>query len=480
MTKAHKSGQKTVAVVGGGPGGYVAAIRAAQLGAEVTLIEKGRLGGTCLNVGCIPTKCLLHSAELLEELRERGGAMGIKAKEIELDFRQAMAHKDSITRQLSSGIAGLLSMNKVTTIPGTAAFTAPGKLEVTRPDGGRAAVAADGVILAVGSVNAQAPIPGLKENVSCIDSTEALRLERPPKSMVIIGGGVIGLELACAYAAFGTEITVLEALEGMLPMLDSDLTKIGAAHMERMGVEFHLECPVERVEPCAGGARVVCRQKNGKTAAFEAEKVLAAIGRGPNTERLNLEAGGVRHEQGRIIVNERMETSVPGVYAVGDCVLGHAQLAHAASAMGETAAENICGLNAVYEGKTCPNCVYIMPEAASVGLTEKQARAAGMEYKVGRFPLSANGKALILNGGEGMVKVLLGKKYGELLGMQIIGPRASDLIAEGALAIGMEATSDEILAAIHSHPTVTEAVREAVLQAEGRAIHTKNCAGIKL
>ena len=301
-----------------------------------------------------------------------------------------------------------------------------------------------------------------------------MSLEALPKSMVIIGGGVIGLELACAYAAFGTKITVVEAMDHMLPMLDGDLTKIGVEHMKKMGMDFHRECPVQAVEESPVGAKVICKNKAGETVSFEAEKVLVAIGRKANTASLNLDAAGLKNDRGRILVNDKMETSISGVYAIGDCVMGYAQLAHTASAMGEVAAENICGHEAHYDESTNPTCVYIEPEAASVGLTEEQCKAKGIEYKVGKFPMSANGKALILNGGEGLVKIIAGKKYGEILGMHIIGPRATDLISEGALAIGCECTLDEIINAIHSHPTVTETIREAALHAEKRAIHTKN------
>ncbi len=468
---APSAGPRSVIVVGGGPGGYVAAIRAAQLGAKVTLVEKEHLGGTCLNVGCIPTKCLLHSAELISQIKEQGTDIGVKVTGVEVDFPQVIAHKNAVSKQLTGGVAGLLKANKVTKVDGTAAFTAPKTLEVTKADGTAETMTADAIILATGSVNATPPIPGLKENPNCIDSTGALSLEALPKTMVVIGGGVIGLELACAYAAFGTKITVVEALDHLLPMLDGDLTKIGVAHMKKMGMDFHLECPVQSVETSPAGAKVVCKNKAGETVSFEAEKVLVAIGRRANTASLNLEVGGLNNDHGRIIVNDKMETSVPGVYAIGDCVFGHAQLAHTASAMGEVAAENICGIPAVYDESTNPTCVYIEPEAASVGLTEEQAKAQGLDYVVGKFPMSANGKALILNGGEGLVKIIAGKEYGEVLGMHIIGPRATDLIAEGALAIGGEMTLDEIAATIHSHPTVTETMRECALDALGRAVH---------
>ena len=465
--------EKNVIVIGGGPGGYVAAIRAAQLGASVTVVEKEHLGGTCLNVGCIPTKCLLRSAELLEDMRTRGAELGVKADNLTVDFPQVIAHKAQVSKQLTMGIAGLLKMNKIAKVDGEAVFTGEKAIRVKKADGTEEDMAADAIIVAAGSVNSQPPIPGLKENPNCIDSTGALSLETLPESMVVIGGGVIGLELACAYAAFGTKVTVVEAMDHMLPMLDGDLTKVGVKHMKKMGIEFHLESPVQAVEESPVGAKVVCKDKTGETVSFEAEKVLVAIGRKANTASLNLEAGKLDNDRGRIIVNDKMETSVPGVYAIGDCVMGYAQLAHTASAMGEVAAENICGLEAHYDEKTNPTCVYMEPEAASVGLTEEQAKAQGLAYKVGKFPLMANGKSLILNGGEGLVKIL-SSEGGAVLGMHIIGPRATDLISEGALAIRMGASVEDLISTIHSHPTVSEAVREAALNVEKRAIHTRN------
>lgn len=463
-----------VVVIGGGPGGYVAAIRAAQLGASVTLIEKGQLGGTCLNIGCIPTKCLLHTADLLEEIRERGEKIGLVVKEAEINFSQLMSHKNDLCKKLTGGVGSLLKVNKVKVISGEAAFTGIRRLKVMKSDGAEEILNPDKIILATGSVNATPPIAGIKDNPYCIDSTGALSLEEPPKSMVVIGGGVIGLEMACAYAAFGTKITVIEALDRVLPMMDDDISSIGINHLKNRGVELHLKSTVESVETAGGFAKVICKDNESKKLVFETEKVLVAVGRRANTESLNLDICGVKHEKGRIIVNERMETSIPHVYAIGDCVKGYALLAHAASAMGEVAAENCFGENSVYDEATCPSCVYINPEAASVGLTEEKCKELGIKYKVGKFPMAANGKSLIMNDGEGMVKIIAGEKYGEILGMQMIGPRASDLIAEGALAIKVEATLDELIATIHSHPTITESVREAALSAEKKAIHIKN------
>ena len=471
---ASEAHSKTVLVIGGGPGGYVAAIRAAQLGASVTVVEQERLGGTCLNVGCIPTKCLLHSAGLLSEIRERSAAMGIQVSGVTLDFPRVIAHKDEVSGRLTSGIAALLRINRISLVEGEASFLSPRSVQVRKKDGSLQTLAADAVIVATGSVNATPPIPGLTDNKNCLDSTAALSLEKMPESMVVIGGGVVGMELACAYSAFGTRITVIEALDHMLPMLDEEITAVGVAHLKKRGVEFHLSCPVQRVEPSPVGAKVICRNAAGEEIAFEAEKVLVAIGRRANTASLHLEAAGIQHDRGRIRVNDRMETNVPGIYAIGDCVFGKAMLAHTASVMGEVAAENSMGQQSVYDQKTCPSCVYMEPEAASVGLTEAQCREKGIDYIVGKFPMSANGKALILNGGEGLVKILADRRYHEVLGLHIIGPRAADLIGEGALALRLEATLEELISTIHSHPTVTETVREAALHAEKRAIHIKN------
>lgn len=469
--EAKKAGDTSVVVVGGGPGGYVAAIRAAQLGGKVTLIEKNKLGGTCLNVGCIPTKVLLHAAEALTEAKHMDN-LGIQVSVNGIDWKAVQSRKEAVTNQLGSGVTGLMKANKIRVIEGTASFASKTALEVVKKDGTKENVPFDKVILATGSVPAVPPIPGVKENAACVDSTGALAFDHVPETLLVIGGGVIGMELATAYSRFGAKVTVVEAMPKLLPMMDGELTAMLRKKMEASGVTILTEAKVQSVEAAPVGAKVQV-EVGGKVESFEAEKVLVAVGRRTDTEALGLDKVGIAHDRGRITVNDKMETNVPNIYAIGDC-LGKVMLAHVASAQGEVAAENALGETAVYDGKTNPSCVYTDPEFAGVGLTEEKAKEEGIPYQVGKFPLMANGKALIMNGGEGMIKFIIGKEYGEVLGVHILGPRATDLIGECALAIGMEATVDEIYATIHAHPTVTEAVREAALAATKRAIHIPN------
>ena len=469
--EAKKAGDTSVVVVGGGPGGYVAAIRAAQLGGKVTLIEKNKLGGTCLNVGCIPTKVLLHAAEALTEAKHMDN-LGIQVSVNGIDWKAVQSRKEAVTNQLVSGVTGLMKANKIRVIEGTASFASKTALEVVKKDGTKENVPFDKVILATGSVPAVPHIPGVKENAACVDSTGALAFDHVPETLLVIGGGVIGMELATAYSRFGAKVTVVEAMPKLLPMMDGELTAMLRKKMEASGVTILTEAKVQSVEAAPVGAKVQV-EVGGKVESFEAEKVLVAVGRRTDTEALGLDKVGIAHDRGRITVNDKMETNVPNIYAIGDC-LGKVMLAHVASAQGEVAAENALGETAVYDGKTNPSCVYTDPEFAGVGLTEEKAKEEGIPYQVGKFPLMANGKALIMNGGEGMIKFIIGKEYGEVLGVHILGPRATDLIGECALAIGMEATVDEIYATIHAHPTVTEAVREAALAATKRAIHIPN------
>ena len=469
--EAKKAGDTSVVVVGGGPGGYVAAIRAAQLGGKVTLIEKNKLGGTCLNVGCIPTKVLLHAAEALTEAKHMDN-LGIQVSVNGIDWKGVQSRKEAVTNQLVSGVTGLMKANKIRVIEGTASFASKTALEDVKQAGTKENVPFDKVILATGSVPAVPPIPGVKENAACVDSTGALAFDHVPETLLVIGGGVIGMELATAYSRFGAKVTVVEAMPKLLPMMDGELTAMLRKKMEASGVTILTEAKVQSVEAAPVGAKVQV-EVGGKVESFEVEKVLVAVGRRTDTEALGLDKVGIAHDRGRITVNDKMETNVPNIYAIGDC-LGKVMLAHVASAQGEVAAENALGETVVYDGKTNPSCVYTDPEFAGVGLTEEKAKEEGIPYQVGKFPLMANGKALIMNGGEGMIKFIIGKEYGEVLGVHILGPRATDLIGECALAIGMEATVDEIYATIHAHPTVTEAVREAALAATKRAIHIPN------
>lgn len=462
---------KKIIVIGGGPGGYVAAIRGAQLGAEVTLVEKNKLGGTCLNVGCIPTKALLHAAEIMEEMNHASD-YGIKVKAEGYDWGKVLAKKGAVVNQLVGGVTGLLKLNKVKVIEGEASFASAKALSVKKKDGTTERLTADKIIIAAGSVPAIPPIPGVEGNPFCIDSTGALALEAPPKNLLVIGGGVIGMELATVYNAFGTKVTIVEAMPKLLPMMDGELTTMLRGLMEKNGIEILTEAKVLSVANLGKEAEVQVDLKGVKK-SFKADKVLVAVGRRTDTAALQLDKAGIKNDRGRITVNEYMETSVKDVYAIGDC-LGQIMLAHIASAQGEIAAENAMGHTAKFESKTNPSCVYSMPEFAGVGLTEEAAKEQGIEYGVGNFPLMANGKALIANGGVGAVKIIYGKKYNEVLGLHILGPRATDMIGEGALAIGLEATVEEIINTIHAHPTVTEAVREGALAAEKRAIHIPN------
>lgn len=463
------SDKTKVAVIGGGPGGYVAAIRAAQLGREVTLVEKENLGGTCLNVGCIPTKALLHSAELYEEAKE-GARYGVIASDVKVDFAKVQERKKAVTKQLVNGVKGLLAANKVKVVNGEAAFISKDTVEV-KTQKGTETIKADKFIIATGSIPAKPPIPGI-DSKQCIDSTGALELQDVPKSMVIVGGGVIGVEIATLYSALGCQITIIEMLEEILPMMDGELTKMIRAKLAKKGVEIYTSTKVMSFKDAGANVDVTVQMSDGSTKVFSGEKALISIGRRTNTAAIGMDKAGIANDRGRITVNDKMETNVPGIYAIGDCI-GQIMLAHIASAQGEVAAENALGHNSIFDSKTNPSCVYTKPEFASVGLTEEAAKAQGVEYIVGKFPLAANGKSMIM-GEDGMIKIIAGKKYKEILGAHILGPRATDLIGELALAIGMEATVDEVIAAIHAHPTVAESIKEAALAVEKRAIHIPN------
>ena len=460
-----------VAIVGGGPGGYVAAIRAAQLGAKVTLIEKESIGGTCLNVGCIPTKSLLHSAEILAEARN-AAEHGINIIINGVDWNKVQSKKDKVVSQLVNGVAGLLQLGKVNIIIGSARFKNSNTLVVTKTDSTTEEVSADRIIIATGSTPVMPPIPGVVDNSDCIDSTGALSLNEIPKSMVVIGGGVIGIEMASVYSQFGTRVIIIEAMPKLLPMMDAELTKYLRKDLESKGIEIITSAKVISVDKKAYNS-VVTYKINEETYKIESEKILIAVGRKANVNGLDLEKAGIKTDSGKIQVNEKMETNVKGIYAIGDC-LGKIMLAHIASAQGEIAAENALGEESFYDEKTNPSCVYTSLEFAGVGLTEEQAIEKNIDVIIGKFPMTSNGKALIMNNGDGIVKVVIGREFKEILGIHILGPRATEIIGEAALAIGMEATVEDIIATIHSHPTITEAVREAVLATENRAIHIPN------
>ena len=456
--------KRKIGVIGGGPGGYVAALRAAQLGASVTVIEKKALGGTCLNVGCIPTKSLLHTAQLYEEMRN-GEQYGIRAEPV-LDFAVAQTHKASLVKKLTSGVSALLVAAGVTVITGKARFADKNMLEI-QTDKGRDQMSLDAIIIATGSKPIWPPIPGINSK-QCIDSTRALPLSKVPQSMVIIGGGVIGVELATVYATLGTKVTIVEMQERILPGMDGELSDMLAEMLRKKGLIIHMASKVLAIHDLGAVASVEVETPSGKK-AIPAEHVLVATGRKPHTEGLGLDVIGLSYDTVGIIVNASMETSIPDIYAIGDCN-GQILLAHVASAQGEVAAEHAMGHSAHFSRFANPSCVYTNPEFAGVGLTEEEARKRRIAYHVGKFPFAANGKALIA-GGSGLVKVLAGKEHHDILGVHILGPRATDMIAEAALAITLECTIDEIAATIHAHPTLAEAIREAALACDGRALH---------
>ncbi|MHB9940078.1 dihydrolipoyl dehydrogenase [Clostridium sporogenes] len=458
-------------VIGGGPGGYVAAIRGAQLGAEVTLIEKEKLGGTCLNVGCIPTKVLLHSSELLHEVKE-AKALGIGVnEEVKVNWPQLQNRKNTVVNTLVSGVSSLLEHNKVKVINGTATFEGKSSIKVTKDQGESENIQFDNVIISSGSFPFIPPIKG-KELEGVIDSTGALSLDSIPKSMVIIGGGVIGIEFANIFNSLGCKVTVIEMLPFILPPVDREISEILKEKLKKDGIDIYNNCKVTKIENNNENLKVSFEEDNSKL-NIEAQKVLIAVGRRANISNLNLESTGVYIEKGYISVNDSMETNIKGIYAIGDCT-GKNMLAHVASDQGIIAVENIMGKNKKMDYKTVPACVYTKPELASVGLTEEQAKEKGIDYKVGKFPLIYNGKSLIMNDTGGFIKIIADKKYEEVLGVHILGPRATDLITEAALALRLEATLEEIITTVHAHPTIGEAMKEAALAVNKEAIHMVN------
>lgn len=455
--------KKKVVIIGGGPGGYVSAIRAAQLGAEVHLVEKENLGGTCLNVGCIPTKALLHSAELYNSAKE-GKDIGVIIENVHIDWAAVQRNKSSVVSRLVTGVSGLLKANGVTIHKGTATIK---DSDTVRVEGGET-IAADYIIVASGSQPTKLKFPG-SDLPGIIDSTQALSLEKIPESLVIVGGGVIGVEFAQVYSSLGTKVTVVELLPEILPMVDKEVTQVLKNALQKSGVTFINEAKLIEVQKSGAqlSSKIDC---NGQMIELSSQYVFVAVGRTAATAGLGLEALGVELERGKVKVDANFATNVFNIYAVGDCN-GQIMLAHAASAQGIAAVEHALGHQAYYNPLTIASCIYTNPEIGSVGLSEEEAQKRGLEYIVGSFQLNGNGKALIDNKGLGMVKIIAGKQHREILGLHIVGPQATDLIAEGSLAIGMEATLEDIVATIHAHPTVSEVVVEAALDAGGMAIH---------
>ena len=459
--------EKRVSVIGGGPGGYVAAIRAAQLGAKVTLVEKGPIGGTCLNVGCIPTKVLLHTADVFSEIGHAKD-LGISVAGASVDWNALMKRKDAAVQTLTGGVATLLRSSGVRVLAGEASFVSPEEIVVKSANGGEERIGHDAAIIATGSGAFVPPVPGF-DLPGVITSTEALSLPAIPKSMVLVGGGVIGVEFASAYASFGTSLTIVEMLPEILPNIDEEITGILKATLLQRGVRIHTSSKVTGVRRADAGLVVAVETPDGSM-EIEAECVLVCVGRKPNTSGLALDRAGVSVERGRIVTDGCMRTSQARIYAVGDCT-SPIMLAHVASREGVVAAENIMGHDVVMDYRTTPSAIYTSPEVASVGLTERQAREKGISVRIGRFPLAANGKSMIVNDVAGIVKYVIDERYDEILGLHIIGPRATELIVEGALAIRLEATVDEIATTIHAHPTIGEALSEAVLASRNEAIH---------
>ena len=461
------NGEVDVVIIGGGPGGYVAAIKAAHLGLKAVLIEKDKLGGVCLNRGCIPTKALVSTAEVLNHL-QRAGEFGIQVKDYSIDFPAIMKRKDLITRRLSSGVEQLMKANQVRVVKGEGQIIEPGIVEVLDADGQKEVIKTKNIIIATGSKVMKLPIPGI-DSGGVITSDEALSLSELPSKMIIIGGGVVGIEFAGIFKALGVEVTVVEMLPRILLPIDEEIASRLTMNLKRKGIEILTDCKVKGIKKNHQNLEVLVSTSEGEK-RLETEKVLLAAGRVPELGNIDVQRLGIELEKGAIKVDEKMKTNIPGIYAVGD-VVGKIMLAHVASREGIVAIENISGKEVLMDYKVVPNCVFSMPEVASVGLTEEEARKENNNIKVSKFPFMANGKALGMGETEGMVKIIADTDTFELLGLHILGVHASDLIAEGTLALSMEATAFEIVNTIHAHPTLAEAIAEAAEGITGKPIH---------
>ncbi len=459
-----------IVVVGAGPGGYVAAIKAAQLGYSVACVEDQFLGGVCLNIGCIPTKALLESAAMITHLGH-AKEFGVEVGEIRTDMAQAVKRSRQVSERLTKGIGFLFKKNKVRHIEGRGKLAGKGKVEVTGRDGKKHTVSAKHIILATGS--RPRDLPFLKiDHERVWDSTDAMMSKEAPKTLAVVGAGAIGCEFADVYAAFGTSVTIVEALDRILPLEDRDCSTVVEKSYRKRGMEVFTGARLEKAEIGQGGVTLTIRTAKGETKTVEAERVLSAIGRAPNVEDLGLEKAGVKlTDRGFIQVDRQMRTSAEGVYAIGD-VAGPPLLAHKGSHEGIACVEAIHGdPHAGIDYGNIPNCTYCHPEVASVGLTEEAAREQGLDIEVGTFPWSANGRALTAGDTEGFVKVIRDRKYSEIVGAHIVGPHATELIAEFVIGRHLESTVEEIDRAMHPHPTLSEAVAEAALAALGHPIH---------
>ena len=456
-----------VAVLGGGPGGYTAAIRAAQLGAKVACVElEPELGGTCLRVGCIPTKAWVQTAFALKEAEESFAKFGVQVGEATLDFAASNAWKAGVVKQMTNGVAGLFKANGVEWVKGVGRFKDAHTLAV---EGGED-VTFKSAIVATGSAPLRPPIPGL-DSPRCVDSTGLLAQEAVPRRLVVLGGGIIGCEFASIFSRFGSEVTIIEMLDSLIPQEDADAAKELAKQFGKRGIALNLGKQCTRVDD--DGASLTVHFGDGET--VQADLMLVSVGRGPVVEGLGLEAIGVQVDTGTgIATDEHRRTSVPHVYAVGDCA-GYWQLAHTAFREGEVAAENACGHDSVVDNRAVPRPIYTEPEIAGVGLTEAQAREQyGDDVAVGQFPWVANARAVMQDETVGWVKSIHETRYGELLGLVMVGPHVTDLIEAGVVAIDAEATVETVADGMAPHPTLSEAIKEAGLVALGRAIHVPN------
>ncbi|MFH2125414.1 MAG: dihydrolipoyl dehydrogenase [Pseudomonadota bacterium] len=450
-----------VVVIGGGIGGYPAAIKAARLGAEVTLVEKADLGGTCLNWGCIPTKSLLHAAERFR-LVEDAPRFGINSAKPSLDLGAVMSRKDQVVQGLRKGVAGLLKAKKIEVIQGEAELLDPATVRV----GGKR-LSVDAVILATGSLPAVPPIPGLAD-LDIWDSNDFLAMSELPSSAIIIGGGVIGVEFAQVLSGLGARVTLLEMMPQLVPGLDREASRALGKALEGQGVKIVTGAKIGKADKKAKEF-TVDYQVGGQQEQAKAQRLIVATGRRPASEALRPEKLGLALEGAAVKVDQYMATSLPNVYAAGD-LTGGMMLAHLAMAEAECAAVNAMGGKQAMDYTAIPACIYTTPQVATVGLSEEQAREK-QEIKVGVFPFAAAGKAAVLAQPEGFVKIVAGAKYGEVLGVHIVGPQATDLIAEGVLAMNLEATVEEIAKTVHPHPTLSEAFMEAAMKLSGGAVH---------